>query len=255
MLPALLGVHATGQFSVSLDVPALLSPPGAENFGGALRPSPDTLWADICRFLAVSSTQAMLIARGFGMHRAPVVASKGFQSAPRRCRSTGLCRHQMDPRGCPSEDALWRPGRPATSIPARLLPELRCVAAIRLSIKAVWIVERSARFVWLVVRGSKVGIVPLQTNTSFFSRRKSWLRPEGGSDIGGPFYLLPGIINGSEKKKKKKRKKKKDDHRVMKSRHNLQKPVLLHASITAQMHDGMLHPDPSRLQPICGTLC
>lgn len=106
-------------FKVSLDVPALLPPPGAENFGGALRPSPDTLWADICRFLAVSSTQAVLIARGFGMHRAPMVASKGFQSAPRRCRSTGLCRHQMDPRGCPSEDALWRPGPPCNIDPSQ----------------------------------------------------------------------------------------------------------------------------------------
>uniref|UniRef100_A0A8B9PYE1 Caudal type homeobox 2 n=1 Tax=Apteryx owenii TaxID=8824 RepID=A0A8B9PYE1_APTOW len=56
-----------------------------------------------------------------------------------------------------------------------LLPELLCVAVIRLSINPVWIVEQSARFVCLVVRGSKVGIVPLQTSTSFFSLRKSWL--------------------------------------------------------------------------------
>lgn len=171
---------------------------------------------DTCRFLAGCRTQAVLIARRLGMHRAPLVASEGFQSAP----------GDADPRGFEGTKGIrgavpWRMpsgarGRLATSIPARLLPELRCVAAIRLSIKAVWIVERSARFVWLVVRGSKVGIVPLQTSASFFSRRKSRLRPGGGRDIGGPFYLLPGIINGSGKKAKEK--KKKDDHGVMKGR-------------------------------------
>lgn len=120
----------------------------------------------------------------------------------------GGSRDAGNPGRCrPFEDALWHPGPPPQHrSPARLLPELLRVAAIRLSINPVWIVEQSARFVCLVVRGSKVGIVPLQTSTSFFSLRKSWLRREGGRDIGGPFYLLPGIINGSAKK---------DDHGVM----------------------------------------
>lgn len=80
------------------------------------------------------------------------------------------------------------------------------VAAIRLSINPVWIVERSARFVCLVVRGSKVGIVPLQNEYKFFLPKEKLPAAggrEGGRDIGGPFYLLPGIINGSAKKKKK----------------------------------------------------
>lgn len=113
------------------------------------------------------------------------------------------------PRWCaPFEDALWCLGPPPQHwSPLRLLPKLLRVAAIRLSINPVWIVEQSTRFVCLVVRGSKVGIVPLQTSTSFFSLRKSWLWQEGGGDIGGPLYLLPGIINGIVKK---------DDHGIMK---------------------------------------
>lgn len=99
----------------------------------------------------------------------------------------GLCRHGVPllPLAVPGHEGCgWQEPRagpalggcaPAALIPGRLLPEPLRVAAIRLSINPVWIVEQSARFVCLVVTGSKVGIVPLQMSTSFSSLRKGWL--------------------------------------------------------------------------------
>lgn len=114
----------------------------------------------------------------------PSQGSRSWQSFAGTLARSSLCpvpghegsRAAAAPGGAaPSRMSSGARATPAALIPARLLPELLRVAAIRLSINPVWIVEQSARFVCLVVRGSKVGIVPLQMSTSFFSLRKSWL--------------------------------------------------------------------------------